>query len=146
MFKINDITKTLSVIDSDNSETVLHSFIEPDILKDRAYTLYAFVRVINDILYVKFGEAKKQSIYSRYATVTGSKDTDRMIAIWKSDKGDKEIHSKLRIRSNNNRGYSPATKDILNTDEAYEIASEAGLRNLLSDITEYAEADEVVTK
>jgi hypothetical protein len=69
-----------------------------------------------------------------------------MIAIWESDKGDKEIHKDLKTRSKNNRGYILAAKSILNTDEAYEVESETGLRNLISDITEYATATEAVSK
>ena len=69
-----------------------------------------------------------------------------MVGIWESDCGDKEIHSKLKIRSKNNRGYSPAAKEILNTEEAYYVEDARGLQNLLADISEYAGSKNVSTK
>ena len=146
MFKIIDEFKELVNISTDGTVTILKSFYDIELLKDRQYTLYAYVEIIDDKLYVKFGEAKKQSIYDRYHRGTATKANDRMIGIWVSDKGDKEIHAKLRARAKNNRGYQPAGFNELNTEEAYYIESERGLQNLLDDIAEYAKAKTVSTR
>ena len=146
MFKIIDEARELITINEDGTITVLKSFYDINILKDRKYTLYAYVDIVDDKLYVKFGEAKKQSIYDRYHRGTATKANDRMIGIWESDKGDKEIHAKLKQRAKNNRGYQPATTADLNTVEAYYIESERGLENLLNDIAEYAKAETLSTR
>jgi hypothetical protein len=137
MFIINDTKKELCE-SINGTVSVIKSFYDLEALKDSRYTLYAYVEITDDNLYVKFGEAKKQTIYARYHRGTATKANDRMIGIWESNKGDKEIHSKLKIRSKNNRGYYPADKTIINTEEAYYVEDVRGLNNLLNDISEYA--------
>ena len=46
-----------------------------------------------------------------------------MVGIWESNYGDKEIHRKLKARAKNNRGYTPAAKEILNTEVDPELIS-----------------------
>ena len=140
MFKINDECRTLEVLDALGNSTVLCAFVDPVNLTDRKYTLYAYAEMVSDRLYIKFGEAKEQSIFARYHRGTSTKANDRMVRVWESGKGDKEIHLKLAERSKNARGYVPADKEILHTVEAYEILSVQGLYNLLTDISEYAES------
>jgi hypothetical protein len=146
MFKINDEARTLEILDTFGIGTVLCAFVDQEVLLDRKYTLYAYAEMVNDRLFIKFGEAKKQSIYARYHRGTATKANDRMVRVWESDEGDKKIHTKLAERSKNNRGYLPADKEILHTEESYEILSVQGLQNLLSDISEYAGPVSVSTK
>ena len=134
MFIINDAKKELC--ESINGiVSVIKSFYDLETLKDSRYTLYAYVEITDNNLYVKFGEAKKQTIYARYHRGTATKANDRMIGIWESTKGDKEIHSRLKIRSKNNRGYSPADKAIINTEEVKEAYKTAILSLFLTLIT-----------
>jgi hypothetical protein len=145
MFIINDTKRELQIKDDKGVVTVIKPFLNTETLKDPDYNLYAYADTSDEKLYVKMGGAN-HTVYARYSTVTGSKATDRMIGVWKSIKWDKEIHSKLKIRSKNNRGYYPATKDALNTEEAYYVEDARGLQNLLDDISEYAEAPTVSTR
>lgn len=46
--------------------------------RDRNNTLYLFARVINKVVYVKFGEAFEQSIWDRY-NCTGCSQHDEML-------------------------------------------------------------------
>ena len=59
--------------------------------RDRNNTLYLFARVINKVVYVKFGEAFEQSIWDRYNS-TGCSQHSEMIHVWQS-----EIHGKKYI-------------------------------------------------
>lgn len=137
MFIINDTKRELQEL-INGTLSVNRPFYDLETLKDTKYTLYAYVEIQDDKLYVKFGEAKKQSIYARYHRGTATKANDRMVGIWESNYGDKEIHRKLKARAKNNRGYTPAAKEILNTEEAYYVEDARGLQNLLADISEYA--------
>ena len=87
MFIINDAKKELC--ESINGIiSVIKPFYDLETLKDSRYTLYAYVEITDNNLYVKFGEAKKQTIYARYHRGTATKANDRMIGIWESTKGD----------------------------------------------------------
>lgn len=137
-WNINDTNRQLEYIDDQGNIQVVAKFIDAALLQDRRYTLYAYVEIVDGQLYVKFGEAKDQSIYARYHRGTSTKANDRMIAIWESEKGDKEIHDILEITGHALTGYMAADKKILNTVEAYHILSVDGLTNLLKTISHEA--------
>ena len=63
--------------------------------RDRNNTLYLFARVINKVVYVKFGEAFEQSIWDRYNS-TGCSQHSEMIHVWQSEVHDKTIHEVLK--------------------------------------------------
>ena len=65
--------------------------------RDRNNTLYAFVRVINKSVYLKLGEARRESIWDRYDG-TGCSQHNEMIAVWKSAVRDKPIHKVLKTQ------------------------------------------------
>lgn len=64
---------------------------------DRNNTLYLFARVINKVVYVKFGEAFDQSIWDRY-NGTGCSQHNEMIYVWKSAVRDTTIHKVLKYQ------------------------------------------------
>ena len=144
MFNINYDNNTLEFVE-DSGSTTLYKFVDEQTLKNPTYTLYAYVDIINQTLYVKFGEAKSETIYQRN-NQTGLKANRHTIMIWESNKRDKEIHAKLLARTQNARGYIRASKIQMNSTEAYEIQSIQGLTNLINDITEYAESSTQVIK
>lgn len=142
-FGINEKEKYLYRIDEDNNRVFVNNFIDKEELKNPEYTLYLYARVVDDELYVKFGEAFSETVYDRYAKITGHDAHCHMICVWKSSSHDKPIHQKLEERSKNKRGYYHISKgdvefEILNTEEAYKIDSINGLDNIIKDITEYA--------
>lgn len=111
-----------------------YKFLPENILKDRKYSLYLYVEEVDSKFFAKFGEAKEQSCFDRYAA-TGMTQNKRMIKVWESTKGDKEIHRVLKMQSSNKHGFIWAgTKDEcpLNTSEAYLIQTEDGLETLIS--------------
>lgn len=123
--KINNI----GILNDDN-ETYAYTFRSENELKDKKYSLYLYLEEINGHFYAKFGEAKKQTVFSRYSA-TGHTANKRMIALWQSDKNDKEIHAILRERAKNSLDFSHAEKDAINSNEAYEFYSINGLKNII---------------
>lgn len=118
------------------NDILKNKFLPAEILKDRKYTLYAFVIVEDGSLYLKFGEAKNESIYKRY-NGTGMLANKSMISVWQSEKGDKEIHAELKKhRYNNNFKWAGQKSDnITNSCESYIINNEEGLDFILAEIT-----------
>jgi hypothetical protein len=145
MFKINHESRTLEVFNELGVSTVFCEFLDKDILSDRKYSLYAYALESGGDLYIKFGEAKAQSIYERN-NQTGLTANYHTIRVWESDKSDHEIRKALLTRAANHRGYVPAKFEIANTKEAFQIQNIHGLNNLLADISEYAEAPAVTAK
>lgn len=119
---------------------VAFKFLDKETLKNRKYTLYTYVEEKDGKLYVKFGEAFKQSIFDRYNS-TGHTAWQRMIKVWASEVRDTPIQTKLRQRSKNNIGFKSAPFSVLNTAEAYEIESVEGLLNFLKIIDEESQAE-----
>ena len=138
-WEISNREKALYRIDREGNRIFVKAFIDEDTLKNPEYNLYLYADVVDGDLFVKFGEANKTTVYDRYAPITGHQAHTHMICVWKSDKGDKEIHSKLQTRYLNKRGYEPAEFDVINTEEAYKIISLNGLNNIISDISGYTE-------
>ena len=134
-WNINDAERRLELIDEHGDIKVIAKFINKEELQDRAYTLYAYAYVKSNQLFIKFGEAKKQSIYDRYHRGTATNANNQMIAIWASEKGDKEIHKVLKTAGHALSGFISASYDELNTEEAYHILSEQGYTNILNLIT-----------
>ena len=111
-------------------------FYSKETLCDRRYKLYLFVVIIKDKLYAKFGKAIGESIYERYDE-TGCTHNDTMIMIWESDKDDKPIHDKMRIRAAAGSGYVwTGTKEEspINTEEAYYIPNINALNTFIEDL------------
>lgn len=108
-------------------------------LEDRKYSLYLYAEIASDNnLHLKFGEAKDQSIYDRYKKVTGSAHYNRMIYIWESEKGDKEIHDKLKKHAENKRTYKwdgeKKDNDTTNTSESYLIPDIEAFNDFIEDL------------
>ena len=110
-------------------------FIEESKLKDPKYNLYCFVNVENEKLYLKFGEAQKQSVYDRYKNITTSTAYKRMICVWESDKRDKPILSRMDESAKNKLGFVKSSKQ--NTDEGYEIIKVSGYRNFFTNLNQF---------
>ena len=96
--------------------------------KDMSNTLYLYADIINGTLYLKFGEAFKQSIWDRYSQ-TGCTQHSKIIKVWSSELRDKYIHNVLKSNfvwaGNNNP---------LNTTEAYIVSSKEELNAFISTI------------
>ena len=145
-WNINDAERRLELIDEHGDIKVIAKFINKEELQDRAYTLYAYAYVKSNQLFIKFGEAKKQSIYDRYHRGTATNANNQMIAIWASEKGDKEIHKVLKTAGHALSGFISASYDELNTEEAYHILSEQGYTNILNLITKEAKANALTAR
>lgn len=63
--------------------------------KNNSNTLYLYVEIIENVVYAKFGEAFKQTVWERY-DATGYTQHSKQIKVWKSSIGDKPIHRMLR--------------------------------------------------
>ena len=63
--------------------------------RDMSNTLYLYAETINGIVYLKFGEAFKQSILDRY-NQTGCTQHSKIIKVWSSELHDKYIHNVLK--------------------------------------------------
>ena len=87
--------------------------------RDRHNTLYLFARVINKVVYVKFGEAFEQSIWDRY-NCTGCSQHDEMIYVWKSAVGDTPIHKALATQF---KWAGKANQNPLHSKEVYIMRS-----------------------
>ena len=87
--------------------------------RDRNNTLYLFARVINKVVYVKFGEAFEQSIWDRY-NCTGCSQHDEMIYVWKSEVRDTPIHKVLRTQF---KWAGKANQNPLHSKEVYIMHS-----------------------
>lgn len=133
MFSIDN---SLNIIDNENNKIVIANFINENTLKDPKYNLYLYAEIKNDKLYLKFGEAVSQSVFDRYSKITGSTQYERTIRVWESDKRDTEVHTVLKRKAKNKRGYIYDTTNALNTDEAYEIQTLEGFYNFINDVNE----------
>lgn len=100
--------------------------------KDKANTLYLYVENIDSVIYAKFGEAFKQTVWERY-DATGYTQHSKQIKVWKSSVGDKPIHRLLRSMFTwaGNKNENP-----LNTNEAYIIKSSDELDRMIEIITD----------
>ena len=107
--------------------------------KDKSNTLYLYVEVIDDIVYAKFGEAFKQTVWERYNT-TGHTVHSKQIKVWESSIGDKPIHKMLRSMFTwaGNKNENP-----LNTNEAYVIHSSDELDRLISTISDIVKSQKI---
>lgn len=115
-------------------------FYSKETLEEPRYKLYLFVHIPSNsnILYAKFGRIEKEerSIYKRY-NYTGCTYNQTMIKIWESDKDDKPIHDKMRIRAAAGSGYVwTGTKEEspINTEEAYYIPNINALNTFIEDL------------
>ena len=96
--------------------------------RDMSNTLYLYAENINGIVYLKFGEAFKQSIWDRY-NQTGCTQHSKIIKVWSSELHDKYIHNVLKstfVWAGNN--------NPLNTTEAYIVSSKDELNAFISTI------------
>lgn len=100
--------------------------------KNKANTLYLYIENIDDVIYAKFGEAFKQTVWERY-DATGYTQHSKQIKVWKSSVGDKPIHRLLRSMFTwaGNKSENP-----LNTNEAYIIKSSDELDRMIETITD----------
>lgn len=100
--------------------------------KDKANTLYLYIENIDGVIYAKFGEAFKQTVWERY-DATGYTQHSKQIKVWKSSVGDKPIHRLLRSMFTwaGNKSENP-----LNTNEAYIIKSSDELDRMIETITD----------
>lgn len=100
--------------------------------KNKANTLYLYIENIDDVIYAKFGEAFKQTVWERY-DATGYTQHSKQIKVWKSSVGDKPIHRLLRSMFTwaGNKSENP-----LNTNEAYIIKSSDELDRMIKTITD----------
>lgn len=100
--------------------------------KNKANTLYLYIENIDDVIYAKFGEAFKQTVWERY-DATGYTQHSKQIKVWKSSVGDKPIHRLLRSMFTwaGNKNENP-----LNTNEAYIIKSSDELDKMIETITD----------
>src|SRR5574344_1209165 len=100
--------------------------------KDKANTLYLYIENIDDVIYAKFGEAFKQTVWERY-DATGYTQHSKQVKVWKSSVGDKPIHRLLRSMFTwaGNKSENP-----LNTNEAYIIKSSDELDRMIETITD----------
>lgn len=107
--------------------------------KDKSNTLYLYVEVIDDIVYVKFGEAFKQTVWERY-NATGHTVHSKQIKVWESSIGDKPIHKMLHSMFTwaGNKSENP-----LNTNEAYVIHSSDELDRLISTISDIVKSQKI---
>ena len=96
--------------------------------KDMSNTLYLYVETINGIVYLKFGEAFKQSIWDRY-NQTGCTQHSKIIKVWSSELRDKYIHNVLK-----NTFVWAGNNNPLNTTEAYIVNSKEELNAFISTI------------
>lgn len=100
--------------------------------KDKVNTLYLYIENIDGVIYAKFGEAFKQTVWERY-DATGYTQHSKQIKVWKSSVGDKPIHRLLRSMFTwaGNKSENP-----LNTNEAYIIKSSDELDRMIETITD----------
>ena len=107
--------------------------------KDKSNTLYLYIEVIDDIVYAKFGEAFKQTVWERY-NATGHTIHSKQIKVWESSIGDKPIHKMLRSMFTwaGNKSENP-----LNTNEAYIIHSSDELDKLICTISDIVKGQKI---
>lgn len=96
--------------------------------RDMSNTLYLYAETINGIVYLKFGEAFKQSIWDRY-NQTGCTQHSKIIKVWSSELRDKYIHNVLK-----NTFVWAGNNNPLNTTEAYIVSSKEELNVFISTI------------
>ena len=96
--------------------------------RDMSNTLYLYAETINGIVYLKFGEAFKQSIWDRY-NQTGCTQHSKIIKVWSSELRDKYIHNVLK-----NTFVWAGNNNPLNTTEAYIVSSKEELNAFISTI------------
>ena len=100
--------------------------------RDRNNTLYLFARVINKVVYVKFGEAFEQSIWDRYNS-TGCSQHSEMIHVWQSEVHDKTIHEVLK---NNFEHAGNANDNPLHSKEVYIMHSSKEINDFINAVTD----------
>lgn len=96
--------------------------------RDMSNTLYLYAETINGVVYLKFGEAFKQSIWDRY-NQTGCTQHSKIIKVWSSELRDKYIHNVLK-----NTFVWAGNNNPLNTTEAYIVSSKEELNAFISTI------------
>lgn len=96
--------------------------------RDMSNTLYLYAETINGTVYLKFGEAFKQSIWDRY-NQTGCTQHSKIIKVWSSELHDKYIHNVLK-----NTFVWAGNNNPLNTTEAYIVSSKEELNAFISTI------------
>ena len=100
--------------------------------RDRNNTLYLFARVINKVVYVKFGEAFDQSIWDRYNS-TGCSQHNEMIYVWKSAVRDTPIHEVLRTQF---KWAGKANQNPLHSKEVYIMHSAKEIADFIKAVTD----------
>lgn len=111
----------------------IYPIVSEVVQRDRENTLYLYVEIINHIVYLKFGEAFKQSIWDRY-NQTGNTQHSKIIKVWSSEIHDKYIHRVLRKTF-----LWAGDSNPLNTSEAYIVNSKEDIDTFISTV------DEIVT-
>lgn len=106
--------------------------------KDQKNTLYLYVEVIDHVVYLKFGEAFKQSIWDRY-NQTGCTQHNKIIKVWSSELRDKYIHNEVLKKA-----FTWAGNDNpLNTSEAYIVKSKDELEAFIKTIDEIVSSKKI---
>ena len=100
--------------------------------RDRNNTLYLFARVINKVVYVKFGEAFEQSIWDRY-NGTGCSQHNEMIYVWKSEVRDTPIH---RVLATQFKWAGKANQNPLHSKEAYIMRSAKEIDTFIKSVSD----------
>lgn len=115
------------------------TIISPKDQKNSNYTLYLYAEKIENTVYVKFGEAFKQSVWDRYND-TGDTQHLKQIYVWKSQVGDKAIHSELKKLFNwaGNKKENP-----LNTNEAYIVESDEEIQKIINVISNFVKNQKI---
>lgn len=107
--------------------------------RDRNNTLYLFARVINKVVYVKFGEAFEQSIWDRYNS-TGCSQHNEMIYVWKSEVRDTPIHKVLKTQF---KWAGKANQNPLRSKEVYIMHSAKEIEDFIKAVTDIVRQNKV---
>ena len=107
--------------------------------RDRNNTLYLFARVINKVVYVKFGEAFEQSIWDRY-NGTGCSQHNEMIYVWKSSVRDTPIHNVLKTKF---ESAGDSGLDVLRSREVYIMHSAKEIEDFIKAVSEIVTQNKV---
>ena len=107
--------------------------------RDRNNTLYLFARVINKVVYVKFGEAFDQSIWDRY-NGTGCSQHNEMIYVWKSVVRDTPIHKILKSQF---KWAGKADQNPLHSKEVYIMRSAKEIADFIKAVSDIVKQKKV---
>ena len=107
--------------------------------RDRNNTLYLFARVINKVVYIKFGEAFEQSIWDRYNS-TGCSQHNEMIYVWKSAVRDTTIHKALATQF---KWAGKANQNPLHSKEAYIMRSAKEIDTFIKAVSDIVNKNKV---